>query len=217
VHQWQGAWGPPGTCTCAASSSSSALETAQQQGAAAALVALVSVWLGARRVFVCLPDTGEGPASACARVQQQGPDAAAAAAFVEAFSAVVALNECSVVVERIRPKRWQLQQPRHVAALQREVLGVLGRVGPVINSGLVVVAACAAAGTGAAAVGPAAGAAATGAEQQLGCGSSSSSAGTAGCASGLETQQQLGEMFESLSRCSNSGRGVELLLYKSKC
>jgi hypothetical protein len=123
----------------------------------------------------------------------------------------VALNESSVVVERIRPKRWQLQQQRHVAALQREVLGVLGRAGPVHSSRLVVVAASAANAGSAAAPAAGAAAAAPGAEQQLSCGSSSSGLGAS---SSLERQHQLVDMFESLS---SSGCGVELLLYKSKC
>jgi hypothetical protein len=77
-----------------------------EQGAGAALFALMAVWYGAQRVYVCLPD-------------MLGPYAAA-------FQAVVQLNECSVVCERLRMRVWQPGEPRQLQMLQRELLCAAG-------------------------------------------------------------------------------------------
>jgi hypothetical protein len=75
-------------------SSSSSSEQAQfVQGAAAGLIALVAVWLGAKRVYACLPSSSSS-------------SVAGFGAYEAGFSAVVQLNECRVVVERIPQRRW---------------------------------------------------------------------------------------------------------------
>jgi hypothetical protein len=119
-------------CDQADSNRLRAAEGAQQAGGAAvALLALVAVWLGARRVYVCLPAEGGS--------RQHAAVSGATEAFSEAFHAVLGLNECRVVVERIRPKRWQQGDVRQAAAMQRELVQALERGLPACN-GLVILA-----------------------------------------------------------------------------
>jgi hypothetical protein len=145
-----------GLCCCTNSSSSSegwgstATDVARQQGAAAALLSLVAVWTGARRVYACLPGSSMEPAGLQQQAGQQGRldpigssssgNMTAAQCYWDAFHAVLGLNECRVVVERIRPKRWQQDSSRQALVLQQELLGVLQR-GPPAGNGLVVLGA----------------------------------------------------------------------------
>jgi hypothetical protein len=76
------------------SSNSSSDYALFEQGAAAGLLALVLVWLGAKRVYACLPSSSSSSS------------AAGVGAYAAGFEAAVQLNECSVVVERIRQCRW---------------------------------------------------------------------------------------------------------------
>jgi hypothetical protein len=81
------------------SSSSSSDHSQYEQGAAAGLLALVAVWLGAKRVYACLPSSSSSSRSSSS-------SAAGVGAYAAGFEAVVQLNECTVVVERIRQRRW---------------------------------------------------------------------------------------------------------------
>jgi hypothetical protein len=77
------------------SSSSSSSEQLQfAHGAAAGLLALVAVWLGAKRVYCCIPSSSNSSS-----LESLG-------AYDAGFTSVVQLNECTVVVERIRQRRW---------------------------------------------------------------------------------------------------------------
>ena len=146
----------PSCCTKSSSSSegwgSTAADVARQQGAAAALLSLVAVWMGARRVYACLPGTSMEPAGLQQQAGQQGCldpidsssscNMTAAQCYSGAFHAVLGLNECRVVVERIRPKRWQQDSSRQALVLQQELLGVLQRGLPAGNGLVVLGASC---------------------------------------------------------------------------
>eukprot|EP00879_Flechtneria_rotunda_P020596 GHRR01021672.1.p1 GENE.GHRR01021672.1~~GHRR01021672.1.p1 ORF type:complete len:366 (+),score=156.23 GHRR01021672.1:297-1394(+) len=73
------------------------------QGAAAALCALVAVWLGAKRVYVCLP--GQGP-------------------YEAASAATLQLNESQVVCERVRCRMWATGDQRQAQMLLHELQSV---------------------------------------------------------------------------------------------
>jgi hypothetical protein len=92
--------------------------------------------------------------------------------YAEAFEAVLALNECRVVVERIRPKRWQQGDLRRAATLQRELLAALER-GPPACTGMVLLAMGAA-------------------------GSASSSSAGSGSAEGIQDDQGAQKLVEAL-------------------
>jgi hypothetical protein len=181
LHRQQEASVPQANCitggTGSSSSSSSGPEAAQQAGAAAGLLALVAVWLGARRVWVCLPDSSPVQAVLADPQQQQLGSSQASAQlaglYVQALEAVLALNESRVVVERIRPKRWQQGDVRRAAMLQRELLAALER-GPPACNGMVMLA-TAAAGS-----------------------ASGSSAGSSGSAGGSQSHQGAQELIEAL-------------------
>jgi hypothetical protein len=162
---------PPRVC-CSSSSAPAAdtrrtlpggeAAAAQQQGAAAALLALVATLLGARRVYLCLPAAGNaaehqhqqqpslagGVACDLGLAPPRQPSAQEAAAAVAAqqyeaaLQAVVRLNECRIVTERLRQRRWQRGNARHAASLERELVqGVLSARMAVPCTGLLLVAA----------------------------------------------------------------------------
>lgn len=107
------------TCCCCSEAAwaagGGAAAAAVQQGVAAALVAVVATLLGARPAVVLLPGTG-------LQQQQQQHDVLACAGYEAAVQATLALNECRVVAERIKLRRWARGSERHAAALQRELL-----------------------------------------------------------------------------------------------